>query len=245
MTGMTWQEFRDALGVSTIALCVGSVEQHGPHMPLSVDLDIPYGLVDMLAEKTPLIIAPPIYYAGASQPATGGGSHFPGTTSIKGNTLTGLVHDVLADLARQGVKRFLIVNGHFENTAFINEAAREVALATGSKIVVANWWELVSNEVLDGLFSGGFPGWEVEHASLTETSLMMYFRPDAVHADRIPHQTGKKHEPRPYVFPDPAGLVPASGILFSADGASVEAGRALAEHIVGRLSVIVRQTLPS
>jgi len=245
MTEMSWQQFRDALPDCIVAIAVGSVEQHGPHMPLSVDLDIPYGLLGMLKTTVPVVIAPPVYYAGASQPATGGGSHFPGTTSIKGYTLTQLMQDVLSDLARQGCRRFLVVNGHFENTAFINEAAKEVALSSGAKVVVANWWELVSSSVLDELFPGGFPGWEVEHASLTETSLMLYFRPEAVHQELVPVQAGKKHEPRPYVFPEPAGLVPSSGILFSAEGATKQAGEGLAKHIAEALSEIVEDHLIS
>ena len=244
MTRMTWQEFRDASPSSLLVLCVGSVEQHGPHMPLDVDLRIPYGLAQRLCARIPAILAPPLYYAGHSQPATGGGQHFPGTTAIRGQTLLSLIGDILADLGRQGLHRFLVLNGHFENTAFIVEAAREESARSGAKILVVDWWELVKPEVLARLFPDGFPGWEVEHASLTETSLMMYMWPELVHADRIPHQVGKKHQPRPVVFPEPHGLVPATGILYTAEGANTSIGEALTNHILECLERVVAEEFP-
>jgi len=244
MTQMTWEEFRDAMPSSLLVLCVGSVEQHGPHMPLDVDLRIPYGLAERLCARGPAILAPPLYYAGHSQPATGGGQHFPGTTAIRGQTLSSLIGDILADLVRQGLRRVLVLNGHFENTAFIAEAAREESARSGARIVIANWWELVQAEVLARLFPDGFPGWEVEHASLTETSLMMYMWPELVHVSRIPHQAGKKYQPKPLVFPEPHGLVPTTGILYTAEGANRSIGEALTNHIVECLERIVAEEFP-
>ncbi len=244
MTQMTWQEFRDAAPSSLLVLCVGSVEQHGPHMPLDVDLRIPYGLALRLCARIPAVLAPPLYYAGHSQPATGGGQHFPGTTAVRGQTLSALIGDILADLERQGLRRFLILNGHFENTAFIAEAAREESARSGAKILIVNWWELVKPEVLARLFPDGFPGWEVEHASLTETSLMMHMWPELVHESRIPRQEGKKYQPRHVVFPEPPGLVPATGILYTAEGANTGIGEALTNHILECLERIVAEEFP-
>ena len=243
---MTWLEFSARRSNSIIALCVGSVEQHGPHMPLNVDHLIPYHLALKLAEKEPVIVAPPLYYGYRSYSATGGGQLFPGTISLSGQTLIYLIKDILQDYIRQGCNRFLLMNGHFENTAFISEAAHLVTAANdGVKVVIANWWDLVEVEILEDLFPEGFPGWEVEHASLVETSLVMHFCPQLVHADRIPRQKGKKHRPQPIVFPEPSGMVPDSGILYSAEHASPEKGSTIAENIVGQLKNIVANHLQS
>jgi creatinine amidohydrolase len=245
LTDMNWQEFARKMSGSTIALCVGSVEQHGPHLPLSVDLLIPYHLALALGEREPVLVAPPIHYGYRSQPATGGGQSFPGTTSLSGQTLTLLVKDILVDFVRQGCKHFLLMNGHFENTSFIGEAAHLVTTAhPGVKVVIVNWWDLVTETTLNSLFPEGFPGWEVEHASLVETSLIMYFRPDLVHPERIPAQKGQKHQPRPLVFPEPAGLVPESGILYSAEGASADKGAAIVQELVSRIQEIVTAEFP-
>lgn len=240
LTGMTWVEFAEKKDSAILALCVGSVEQHGPHLPLSVDLLIPYHLSLQLGETEPVFTAPPLYYGYRSSPATGGGQSFPGTTSLSGATLILLVKDILTDFVRQGCKKFLIMNGHFENTAFISEAAQLLTAANSDvKIVVVNWWEIVRDETLCNLFPSGFPGWEVEHASLTETSLIMHFRPELVRPELIPAQKGEKHQPRPLVYPEPKGLVPPSGILFTANGASAKIGAALAEEIGKSIKEII------
>ena len=241
MTHMTWQEFEQS-GESILALCVGSIEQHGPHMCLTVDLQIPYNLCKELSQKCDMIVAPPLYYGYRSQPATGGGQAFPGTTAVSGQTLITIVKEIMEDFYRQGKRRFLLMSGHFENTAFMSEASYLFSSQhKDAKVVIANWWELVKEETLDRLFDSNFPGWEVEHASLTETSLMMHFCPDMVHEERIPAQKGEKHQPRPIIYPEPRGLVPASGILFSADRAGAEIGRVMAEEIVDTLLNIVKQ----
>lgn len=240
LTDMTWQEFAHELPGSVIGLCVGSVEQHGPHLPLSVDALIPYNLALKLGERESMLVAPPLHYGCRSNPSTGGGQAFPGTTSLTGQTLIALIRDILQDFIRQGCLRFLLLNGHFENTAFLSEAAYLVTTANpGVKAVIVNWWEFVQAATLESLFPEGFPGWEVEHASLVETSLMMHFHPELVHPDRIPAQKGEKHQPVPLIYPEPSGLVPESGILYSANEASPDKGATIALEIVAQLQRIM------
>lgn len=240
---LTWQEFADRIGTQIVVIPVGSVEQHGPHLPLGVDGFIPYHLALRLAGRLPgLLIAPPVWYAGPSDPASGGGQRFPGTLAVRGTTLIALMVDLLSEFFRQGARRIALLNGHFENTAFLAEGARRVLPpedASGRKVILINWWEHVPADTLAGLFPEGFPGWEVEHASLTETSLMQALAPDLVHPERIGSDTPRRRTvPRHKTFPEPPGLVPETGILYTAAGASAARGEALAEVLVdaiGRL----------
>ncbi len=241
MISMTWPEFEKLEG-SAVALCIGSVEQHGPHLPFTTDLLIPYALCRDLSERCDLLVAPPVYYGCRSQPATGGGMSFPGTTAVSGATLIQLVKEILDDFYRQGKRNFLLMSGHYENTAFMSEAAYLFTAGhPDAKVVMINWFEMIRTETLDRLFDGKFPGWEVEHASLTETSLIMHYYPELAHADRIPKQEGKPYRPRPVVYPEPSGLVPPSGILYSADGASAEIGKAMAEEIVDTIAQVIEK----
>jgi len=150
----------------------------------------------------------------------------------------------MTEFFRQGARHIVLLNGHFENAAFLAEAARRVLPpedTSGRKVVLVNWWEHVPDDVLQRLFPEGFPGWEVEHASLTETSLMQALAPALVRAERIPPQAGPRRQaPRHKVFPEPSGLVPDSGILYAATGASAERGQALVEVLVRALEVILR-----
>ena len=239
MIRMTWPEFAET-GDCAVALCVGSVEQHGPHLPFITDLLIPYDICLELSERCGLLVAPPVYYGYRSQPATGGGMSFPGTTAVSAATLMKLVEEILCDFHRQGKKKFLLMSGHYENTAFLSEAAYLFTEAhPDAKVVMINWFEMLRPETLERLFDGKFPGWEVEHASLTETALVMHYHPDLVHPDRIPDQEGKPFCPRPTVYPEPAGLVPPSGILYSAKGATAEIGGAMAEEIVDAIAGVL------
>jgi creatinine amidohydrolase len=244
---LTWPEFRDRIGRAVVIVPFGAVEQHGFHLPLGVDAQLPFQLGLAAAGRFPAVVAPPIWFGYKSQPRSGGGGRFPGTISLDGGTLTGIARDLIADLIRQGQRSIVLLNGHMENTAFAAEGA-DLALRghadDGTKVVLINWWEHVGDDVLDQLFPEGFPGWEAEHASLTETSLMAHFLPELVLFDRLAPREDYRPVPAYSVFPEPAGLVPESGVLYQAHGASADKGARLAEHITEQVVAILRREFP-
>jgi len=115
-------------------------------------------------------VAPPIAYGYKSQPRTGGGNHFPGTTSLDGRTLVNLIRDILREFVRHGVRRVMIMDSHYENEMFLIEgidlALRELHAGgvDDMKIVKVRYFEFVSEATLKTVFPGGFPGWPLEHA---------------------------------------------------------------------------------
>ncbi len=181
MDHLTWPEFHERLNQAVFILPLGATEQHGYHMPLGVDVFLPLHLALRIADAFPAVVAPPLAYGYKSQPKSGGGGLFPGTTSLDGSTLTASVRDFVRELSRQGQQSIVILNGHMENSLFASEgvdlALREMP-AHEVKVVSINWWEHVADDLLDRLFPEGFPGWEAEHAGLTETAMMMHFLPD-------------------------------------------------------------------
>ena len=75
---------------------------------------------------------------------------FPGTTAVSAATLMKLVEEILCDFHRQGKKKFLLMSGHYENTAFLSEAAYLFTEAhPDAKVVMINWFETVSYTHLD------------------------------------------------------------------------------------------------
>lgn len=165
-----------------VVLPIGSTEQHGPHLPLGVDSYIAEDIAKHLAKLTDIIIAPTITYGYKSKPLSGGGPLFKGTIDLNGETLIHLVTDILCEFARDGFNKIFIENAHFENQAFIEEA---MDLATAQfpklKVVQSNWWDVLDQKTVDEIFKDvPFPGWALEHAAITETSLMMYLEPDLV-----------------------------------------------------------------
>lgn len=240
MTEMTWTEYRDALAAgAAVIVPVGSIEQHGYHLPLKTDIAIATLLAERVAEATNAIVGPPIPFGYKSQALSGGGQIFPGTTSLDGNTLTLVARDVLRELFRHGARRVMFHSGHGENQFFLMEAA-DLALASQSdaKVIVTGWWQHVPDALLDDLFSGNFPGWDLEHAATMETALMLALSPQSVRRDKIIDEVVERI-PGYTVFPQPEGLVPKSGLLSRATPATKVMGERLVETIVNELSRVV------
>ena len=104
-----------------VFLPVGSLEQHGPHLPMNCDAVIPTALAERVAARTGDLVAPTVCYGYKSQPKSGGGNHFPGTTSLDGETLIRTVRDIISEFARHGVRRMALIDGHYENNMFLVE----------------------------------------------------------------------------------------------------------------------------
>jgi len=240
---MTWKEYGDEVSRRIIILPVGSLEQHGPHLPLNVDVVIPTSLAKMVSEELDAMVLPPIVYGYKPQ---SGGQLFPGTTSLDGATLINLTLDILRETYRHGGRKFLLLNGHYENVAFLTEAVellvREV---DDAHVVILSWWDQVSDEMVDELFAeAGFPGWETEHAAITETSLMQYFAPELVREDKIIDDQAER-KPTYSIFPPPEDIVPKSGVLYKATYASREKGERLAKQVADTIVEIAREEFGS
>ncbi|RJF94719.1 creatininase [Oleomonas cavernae] len=247
MAEITWPEF-DAKTRAKVPffLPVGATEQHGPHLPLGVDVYLPTHVAAKVAAEVGGLVAPTIPYGYKSQPRSGGGQAFPGTTSLAAHTLSLVVRDVVHDLGLHGVRRFVIVNGHFENTWPIIEgldlAIRELR-RDGIDDVTAmrlEYWDFVHRQTLDRLFPEGFPGTDLEHASLLETSMMLVVRPDLVDMEKVPSD-GPARFPTYDRTPVPPGMVPASGVLARAQGSTAEKGQWLIDDHVSLIAAAVRR----
>jgi len=216
-----------------VVLPIGSTEQHGPHLPLGVDSYIAEDIAKHLAKLTDIIIAPTITYGYKSKPLSGGGPLFKGTIDLNGETLIHLVTDILCEFARDGFNKIFIENAHFENQAFIEEA---MDLATAQfpklKVVQSNWWDVLDQKTVDEIFKDvPFPGWALEHAAITETSLMMYLEPDLVRTELMP--TEVKAQALPYsVYPARHDLVPDCGVLASPVGSTKEKGKLIVDKAI-------------
>jgi creatinine amidohydrolase len=100
------------------------------------------------------MVLAPITYGYKSHPTSGGGQLFAGTTSLDGATLIHLALDILRETYRHGGRKFLIMNGHFENVAFLTEAI-DLFLrhSSDSKVLLVSWWDQVSDELVDEIFA--------------------------------------------------------------------------------------------
>jgi creatinine amidohydrolase len=242
MEEMTWEEVRDAAAAGLPAVVgIGSTEQHGPHLPLNTDAVIPTEIALAAAQITPMVVAPPIHYGSMSRPLSGGGERFPGTVSLRAATLIATVTEVLLGLAKSGFTDLCLFNWHYENAAHLWEAADlAVAARDGIRVLVMEHpLPQFSEQELSELFPGGFTGWNFEHASNLETSMMYVLRPGLVRRDKIADDHAER-APDWDVVPAPDEFIPRSGVLMKPTEATEEAGQRFFDASVNRLVTAVR-----
>jgi creatinine amidohydrolase len=197
-----------------LVLPVGAIEQHGPHLPLGTDGFIPYELARRVAEGRRLLIAPPMFYGAYSRPRSGGGRHFPGSVGL---------------------------SGHMENSWTLLEAIEQAIgpyRDSSRKALLVHWWEQIQLQDVEQVFGNDFPGWNAEHASILETSMFEYLRPELVRAD-LKAAGGAKRMTTYDIFPPPDDILWPNGIGNTALPASAEIGKQLVDLLVKRIGEII------
>ncbi len=178
---MTFVEVQE-MGEGAIAILpVGAIEAHGPHLPLMTDVLIarPMAAAGATALEArnlgPVVIASPLQFTSA-----GFASGFPGTLSIRPETVTAMLVDVLASLGRAGFSRTVIANAHLDpaHIAALHEGVRVARESHGLAVtfpdITRKPWAL---RLTDEFKSGAC------HAGQFETSIILATRPDLVRED--------------------------------------------------------------
>ena len=120
----TWPEIRTAVAENRVAvLPVGTIEQHGPHLPLVTDVLTATEMSRLAVEQIPTeaVLLPSVFYAFNEHHLD-----FPGTIAVRGETFINYVTDVGQSLAHHGFRKVLLVNGHGSNVPFLDIAARNI-----------------------------------------------------------------------------------------------------------------------
>ena len=240
---LAWTEYDELVrgGSRTILIPVGAIEQHGPHMSMNPDVLIPTAISTGVAERIDGLVAPAIAYGYKSQQKSGGGNHMPGTTSLDGQTVCHTVRDILKEFARHGVRKVVLVNGHFENSMFLTEgidlAIRELRWdgIRDFRVVLLSYWDFVLDDTIGKIYPDGFAGWAVEHGGVLETSLMLALHPHLVDMSKVVDHPPATFPPYDY-FPIRPEWTPASGTLSSAAQATADKGRLLLEVCVAGIA---------
>jgi creatinine amidohydrolase len=163
-----------ALQDPVVVLPVGTMEQHGPHMPLMVDYIIPQRIANEVAEQLApnVIVMPPVVYSFNEHHMD-----FPGTIAINMYTIIDYVAQIGFSLAHHGFRHIVLLNGHGSNVPVMDLAMRRINNESAAISVLANYWALIRAEDLT---------WDREshgvshHADEDETSLMLYLYPHLV-----------------------------------------------------------------
>ena len=162
---------------TVIVLPVGSIEQHGPHLPCAVDTLIAAGVVGRALERLPASVPAfgmsPICYGKSDEHI-----HFPGTVTIDGDVLLRTVTAVGESVYRAGFRKLLIVNGHGGQPQVMEMAARELRVRHGDFVIIPHFTWRVPH--VAGKFLSDKEKRMAMHAGHAETAMIMALAPDTV-----------------------------------------------------------------
>jgi creatinine amidohydrolase len=158
------------------------VEQHGPHLPLHVDATLLQGVIGaalpLLPADLPVLFLPPQNVGLSTEHLS-----YPGTLTLSPATLIALWTELGACVARAGVKKLLLFNGHGGNVAAMDIVARELRQRHGLLVYSASWFSLPLPEGVQGLFSAEEHRFGI-HGGEIETSMMLHLAPHTVRMER-------------------------------------------------------------
>lgn len=232
---------------AVVVVPVGSIEQHGPHLPIETDTL----LASVVAERsvrrarekgTSALVTPPIW--------TGFSPHhmeFPGTLTLDATTFLDVVSQVSKALWHHGFRKILLLNGHGGNANLLGVAVQRLRFEAGVRVASASYWSFVAKTIEAWRVSG--PG-GIDHACEMETSLMLAVRPDLVRADLardaawFPHSkflTGDLAISAPVSIAFALHELSEDGTLGDAAKGNAGRGEELLESIVEAVSLFVEE----
>ena len=176
---LSTREFAQLDAAATVAvLPVAATEQHGPHLPLSVDQTLVDGVIaaalPLLPAQLPVLFLP-TQQVGYSPEHI----RFPGTLTLSSATLAATWIELGECVARAGLRKLLLLNSHGGQTSVMDIVARELRTRCNLIVYSCSWWNLPLGDAVNGLFSREEHRFGV-HAGEIETSMMLALRPQFV-----------------------------------------------------------------
>jgi creatinine amidohydrolase len=235
---LTRDELSELLPTSVVVLPTAATEQHGPHLATGHDAFMVSHIAADAADaaqragaEQSIVVAPCLAFGSSAH-------HLPfgGTLSLRTETYSHVVRDLVESMLTVGARKILLLNGHGGNAELNQLVARDVAIAWSASepvaIAAASYWDIARGSLSGDARLAGFrhPG----HAGLFETATMLALDPSRV------------REPRPERDDDPsqAAVIPGmrlemTGWWKSFDGytdspakATAELGDIILEHVI-------------
>lgn len=176
---MTWPEVKERLeqGWDTAVFGVGAVEQHGPHLPIMTDAllgtEIAVGVARALGKA--------LAYTSIRPGFSPHHMDFPGTITVRHETLVMMMQDYVRSLVRHGFKRIVIICSHGGNASTIRLGCRQIQAEIGDQALIIPVYDVLRYASATEVFVGLEEGF---HANRIETSWVLHLRPDLVKMDR-------------------------------------------------------------
>ena len=209
---------------------IGSIEQHGSHLPLATDTILAEEIAKRVSNLVDAFVLPCVSYGVSSE-------HKPlFNVSIKNETFAALVSDICSSLAENGINKIVLLNAHYGNDAVLASIAQMVMdrVPKGTLIYSLSYWFVLNNEI--------------GHADANETSLMLAIRPDLVNMKNakggsIKIGSLKSDEKlvlsRLMTLPSSFPKIASSGVWGNPRNASRKKGKAMLDQISRKLADVI------
>jgi creatinine amidohydrolase len=237
---LTWPEMNEAIAAKKLVILpTGSTEQHGPHLPLDVDVFLCESVCLEVGRRAAdrVLVLPPISY--------GLNLHhidFPGTVHIEPEVFIAFCLNITKSVAYHGFEKILLVNGHGSNTPLVDLIARKTVLQTRSLCFATGYYQF--------LLKAFEPIRETKvmaHADEFETSLYLHLAPERVRMDKAAEDNDRMGQ---FVSSDSTGNYPVrfndfwgrwtkTGVHGDPTRATAEKGKVLFEAAVSGLVQLV------
>jgi creatinine amidohydrolase len=244
---LTWPEVRRAAEEDRVCLIpAGTLEDHGPHLPIDCDIRVASEICHRAADAVPddIVLLPPITHG-----FTPHHMDFPGPITIGWETFTKYCTDIGDSLARHGFKRILYLNGHGSNIPLVEMAARLVSLSHPDVLAAAVFY-LTSDEgkrIIEETRDSAVGG--MGHACELETSIYLAIDEGAVAMDKAVDENSFPEGPHAWMdwSDGPLKIMPwwnalsRTGVHGDATRASADKGHILLDAAVKECIEFVRE----
>jgi creatinine amidohydrolase len=242
----TWPEIGAAAGLGKVlVLPVGSVEDHGYHLPLDMDHQVEKICLEAGRRRPDLFLIAPLIPYGYNLHHL----DWPGTVHVASATFIAYVADVCKSFAHHGFGKILIVNGHGSNMPNLDLAARRVILQTKAHCAVVMWTDLCK-DVFASFRETPWPG--SGHADEIETSLYLHLDASRVQMAKAVKEIPERWASSKYFFLDLERGAPVlfmdwwtrwnrSGVVGDPTVATAEKGAALWEATIESLTAAAEE----
>ena len=245
MEEMNWPDIKDAIakGFTTAVLAIGSTEQHGPHLPLITDTMIGDVLAKKVAEKLGNALQAPTIRVGLSEHHLA----FPGTISLKPETLKAVINDFVDSLKVHGFKKIVLLPSHGGNFATVKKVTEELQLKH-QDLKIIGFTDLQG--FVGALFAYskeyGVTAYEAgAHAGESETSFILALAENLVRKDRYtPGYLGPLGEQEmKIIFEKGMPALSEKGVLGDPAKATGEKGKVYIEKLTDFVAAQIRNSL--
>ncbi len=249
MSEYNWKEIEEYLNSKqAVIIPVGSIEQHGEHLPLGTDTMVAEAVAQGVARETGVLVGPTV--------SCGWSPHhmiLPGTVTIRPEVLIEYLYDIIESLSQHGFQQFLLINGHrIVNISWMQIVAERAKRKLDLTVILAD------PAMLSKEFSRDNDLEMLGHGDEIESSHMMYIHSDLVWIEKArdyvhPRKDYQQVDPRatndvlcyvPSSIKEAAPLVELSGgVSGTPSKSNKETGEKYHKWIVNKLSNIVRELI--